>query len=355
MEEDLICHMEYTVPECSSLQLSWWSIISMPSSPVFLDKFISKRPHRQSNAPLFVTVRKLKRRRLNENDPVVPKTRSVQTIGPLEISLCLPTTLQDVQQRVVNAMAGILPVESKINVFGFWHSVILVGCFYRHENLCWILLNRLNHRLYITSHFSADSLHLFNELRPVMQLADKQRGKKWTRQGVNDALCIFHSSVAMQQSHSTKLNTLPRGVLKFTNTNTAMAESIAFLKGTGRAGKTLERFTRIAAPPTGFSAITSTVTETTCGWKVFRTSGANGCKGNATKPCTCSHFVQALKTQGFSNLSPIEAAGRLMTVLPSSLDKPSCAPLYSHYQPFIQHVKANPSILYFPQGDVLII
>lgn len=360
MTEDCIQVVDFAPMRISGWHAAVWSAVLTSSDAPFTDKFVSKGARRKHTdlrvitSPLLKHVRlfrKQKRRRLNGDDPSLPKVHSTQTIGPVSVTVSLPITVNDVQQAVVNALAGMLPIESKINIFGFWHSVILVGCFYRHENLCWVLLNRFNHRLYITSHFIADSLHLFKELRSVMQMGDKQRGKKWTRQGVNDALCIFSNSDAMQQNQSMKLNALPRGILKYTHTHSAMAESVAFLKGTGKGGKTLERFTRINKPPPGFSALTASLTESTCGWKVFRTTGTHGCKGTSEKRCSCIDYVSSLKQHGFDKLSPAEAAARLITILPSSLDKPACLPVYTHYQPFIDYVKANPAILYFPKGD----
>ena len=351
--EDTIEAIEYAPPPVTARHAIWVAILNSCAAP-FTDKFISKGNRRKQPAqaaPRAFLFRKQKRRRLNADDQLFPKLRETQTIGPTAACILLPSSVNDVQQAVVNALAGILPIEAKINMFGFWHSVILVGCFYRHENLCWVLLNRFNHRLYITSHFVADALHLFKEMRSLMQMDARQRDKKWTRQGVNDALCLFSNSEALRQNQSMKLNTLPRGILKFTHTLSAMAEATAFLKGTGKGGKTLEIFTRTTNPPPGFSPLTAGLTESTCGWKIFRTTGNHGCRGKPTKPCTCTDYTNVLRQEGYEKLSPASAAARLITILPSSLDKIECLPIYTHYQPFIDYVKANPAILYFPRGD----
>jgi hypothetical protein len=257
--------------------------------------------------------------------------------------------MHDVQPCLINALAGILPLEAKINIFGFWHSIILVGCFYRHDNLCWLLLNRLNHRLYITPHFLADALHLFKRVRSSMQLIDKQKNKIWTRQGVNDAMCIFPTANAFQGHQAVKLNTLPSAVLSFTHTQSAMAEVVAFLKGVGKAGTTLQKFTRLHAAPGGFSPLTSTFTDSTCGWKVCKT--ARSCQNRSKQECPCAPIVQGLLAHGFSTLAPTDAAAKLIQSVPSSVDKPTCSDLYAHYDSFITYVRSNPTVLFFPQGD----
>jgi hypothetical protein len=336
----------------------WGEILSIPTVVEYTAKFVIQGWRRKST-DVFKKIphgRKRKRRRSDSTDRPIKRVWSSghKTIGPRRIVIEMPTSMDDAQQVLVNALVGMLPMDAKMNIFGFWHSVVLVGVFYRHENLCWVLLNRLNHRLYITSHFVADSLHLFKEVRGIMQLTDKQNKKKWTRQGVNDAMCIFTSLDSMKHNQSVKMNTLPRGVLRFTRTQTALAESITFIKGVGKAGKLLRNFTRVDKPPPGFNPVTFNMTDQTCGWKVFRRTGTHGCTGSKKKPCTCGVVARQLQKSGFDTLGPNDAAMRLMTVLPSSLEKKSCRVLVAHYQPFIDHVKENPSKLYFPAGDVTV-
>jgi len=345
---------EFTVLSCADK--AWISILSTPDNPSFSQKFVIRGWRRKSTQIVkkLPHGRKRKRRRINISDKPTKrsKPRVHFTTGPTEIVVHVPTHMDQGQQAVVNALAGLLPIDAKMNIFGFYHSVILVGVFYRHENLCWIVLNRLNNRLYITSHFMADALHLFKQVRPMMQLTEKQKSKKWTRQGVNDALCLFKSLEAMQQNQALKLNTLPSGVLRFTRTKTGFAETQAFLKGVGQAGNFLRTFTRTDDPPPGFTPITKTLTDSTCGWKVFRRTDVTGCAETVKKPCSCGMFARQLQKEEFEELSPKDAAVKIMTVLPSSLDKVACVGIRMHYKSFIEYVKENPRKLYFPLCDV---
>ena len=179
---------------------AWLSILKVPDHVQYTNKFIM-RGWRRRPAEILQKIPKDRRRKrcriVPEDMPVKRICKSThKTIGPTANCNQVPTNTEDTQQHIVNALSLMLPMDARMNIFGFWHAVVLVGVFYRHENLCWILLSRINQRLYITSHFIADSLHLFKQARSIMQVAPRQENKKWTRQGVNDALCIFPNQEA---------------------------------------------------------------------------------------------------------------------------------------------------------------
>ena len=177
------------VPLPLQAQAVWSELLRPPDSQRCSNKFMVKGLRRKTSEIepiLFHSSRKTTQRRLNPSDPPAKRTTQALTVEPTQTLVEYPTSVDDAQQKIVNALSGILPLDAKMNIFGFWHSVVLVGVFYRHDSLCWILLNRLNHRLYITAHFLADSLHLFQEIRGNMRLDAAHRDKKWTRQGVKD-------------------------------------------------------------------------------------------------------------------------------------------------------------------------
>jgi len=347
------CHMESAAPH-RLLHDDWMPILEMPPDPVYTSKFVIKgqRCAMKTTVTSHTDKKQIRKRRRKDSTEKIHKPLAAKvTLGPQCIQVQSADSIEDACQKVVNALAGILPLDVKMNVFGFWHSVILVAVFYRHDNLCWVLLNRINYKLYITAHFVADSLHLFTTVRQHMQLSKEHKMKKWTRQGVSDVMCFFKTAEAMQKNQSIKLNTLPSGVLRFSYTQNSLEEVNEFLRGSGSGGHLLRNFTRTQVLPPGFDPITRQLTDSTRGWKVFKRSSKTGCKGGAKRPCSCDLISRRLVEGGIGELKDTDAALRLIEAVPSSLDKPSCRPLNEHFHEFIDYVKKNPSLVYMPGKD----
>jgi hypothetical protein len=334
----------------TTVHTDWVDIISVPATPVFSPKFVikGKRGGANSEFPGSSTGNPRKRRFRETLGMVLSST---VTIGATSVKIEQATCTKDACQKVVNALSGILPLDVKMNIFGFWHSVILVAVFYRHSNLCWVLLNRVNHKLYLSSHFVADSLHLFMAVRKNLKLTLNHQMKKWTRQGVSDIMCFFKNIESMKSNNSVKLNKLPSNVLRFKYTKTALNEVNEFLRGVGPGGYILRTFTRKQPLPHGFNPITGDLTDSTRGWKVFKSTFGPKCSAKQKKNCECVNLSTKLESANISQVPANEAMLLLMTVLPSSLDKPMCNILRNHFQKFIEYVKNNPRRIFFPIQD----
>jgi hypothetical protein len=338
-------------PIYTIFQKAWIDILQMPPAPEYTSKFVMKGRRSAIQNSEIPAIKHRKRRRKDSIEKFLRPIGANMTLGPVIVQVQLANSVDDACQRVVDALAGILPLDVKMNIFGFWHSVILVAVFYRHDNLCWVLLNRANYNLYISAHFVADSLHLFTAVRHHLQLSEGHKIKKWTRQGVSDIMCFFKNIDAMKQNKSVKLNTLPRGVLRFGFTKNSLDEVNEFLRGTGSGGHLMRNFIRKQPLPPGYDPLTRQLTDSTRGWKVFKRSSSQGCKGRIKIPCTCDLIGRQLVQGGISDMTDTDAALRIMTVLPTSLDKLACGPLKTHFSHFISYVKENPNRIYFPIQD----
>jgi hypothetical protein len=272
-----------------------------------------------------------------------------KTIGTSTVALQCPDNLLMIQECVVNTLSTILPVEGRANIFGSWHAIILVGVFYRYGNLTWIILNRANCELYISSHFVADAVHLFKMIRGNLNLEERQKKCKWHRQGFNDIGCIYRTQIDYVQNLAFPLKNFPPSILQFSPSPYALKSGQEFLKGGGTTGKFITRFKRQAPAPPGFNPVIDHLVDKTRGWKVFNNTVNGYCIEKARRTCPHKHFVRQLDV--VKGLTLAEASPHIMSRVPSSLQKKALA-LINHYAPFITYVKANPNILFFPTGDV---
>lgn len=341
----------WNVQETSTPDNIWADILAMPTKAVYTKKFVIKGNRNKTKIP-EMPKNKTRKRRRTARSTIKPNRRTQRTTGPTKMSIELSSSIEDARQTVVNALSCILPLDVKMNIFGFWHSVILVGVFYRHDNLCWLMLSRVNLKLYLSSHFVADSLHLFRGLRKYLKLPQTHRDKKWTRQGVNDIMCFSKTIEAIAKNKSRKLNTLPATVLKFIETHYAQQQVNEFIRGTGTGGYLLHNFTRKQPLPPGFNPVTGNLADVTHGWKVFKKNTGNGCISSITTSCCCYSICTNLLNSGIDKMAAGEAIVEMMKSLPSSLDRPECSELQRHYRPFIQYVKNNPQLIFLPDKDI---
>jgi hypothetical protein len=290
-----------------------------------------------------------------EINPVTQEVKvlNFKTIAPKSSQIRIPSSMDDVQQCIVDALSMILPIDAKITIFGFNYSVILVGVLYRHDNLSWIMLNRANMKLYIVCHFVSDGIHLFESVRSKLNQPLRQTEKIWNRQGVPEILLLFESYADLKNNNAFRINQLPKEILKYNRNQHSFQKAVEFLRGVGSGGMFLQRYIRKQALPYGFSPIIHGLTEGTRGWKVFNPSRSMSgkCFGGKRQTC-CVDFVKALEEESFEILEDFEQAVLISTILPTRMDEPKNRALCLHYQPFIDNIrneKYNHS--YFPSAD----
>lgn len=286
------------------------------------------------------SVRKRRRTETNHFKLYVPKKAFV---GPTEVKNQIPKDISECTQCIINAMSQILPLDVYVNLFGYAHKMILVGVLYKHNNLCWIILNRANFKLYIASHFVTDALHLFIKNRKQLGFSSDQ---KFNRQGINETISMSLSLENRAQKQIFKLNMLSKNVLKFNSTRHCFDDVLEFLRCVGSTGKFLIDYKRTQPLPPGFQYLNQTLCETTGGWKVFKKVDATlKCQDG----CTC-HLIIIPKQESLS-----DSVTSLIEHVPSSLETPKKKhELLNHYELFIEYLKKNPNLVFFPHNDVVI-
>jgi hypothetical protein len=281
-----------------------------------------------------------------EEKKQIAPPRQGKTIAPTVAGIAIPEVIDDVKQCVVNALAMILPVDARVMVFGFWHAIVLVGVFYRHNNLCWIVLNRVNQKLYLLCHLVADAIHLCEGMRKTLQ-PSAQLARKWNRQGVPEVTCLFRTLTDFINRTGDRLTELPKEVLKFTRSKHCLQRVTEFLRFTGTAGRFLQRYIR-AQKPLYFSAVLHGLTEHTRGWKIFN---SGSCKKGKRRHC-CEVHKKLLDTTVFCEETLKQQIMHIFWVIPSRLDFPENQPLREHFRDFIQWTRDYPEWMFFPDGSV---
>lgn len=292
----------------------------------------------------FIASNTRKRRRQDDSQKL-PNASTQAIVAPYCIQIQCPYNFSQCCQSVVNALAGILPLDIRINLFGFAHSMILVGVLYKHQNLCWIVLNRMNYKLYIASHFVADALHLFAKHRNRLQFPND---RKWHRQGINEIMTLttdYESRNAQNSKKIIRMNSLAKGILRFNHTTQSFFELTEFLRGVGASATFLSKFTRTQPQPPGFIVPNETLCQYANGWKVFKKPLSNQiCK----QDCLCEQTNVAMG----QDLQ--ESVINLISAVPSSLDKKAKNLFEYHFKDFIAYIKENPNLAFYPSKDILI-
>jgi hypothetical protein len=197
------------------LSAKWWLVDATGWWGVFHDPTPA--------APPQVTIEPLephrrKRRREDQSARLPPYNRPV-VMAPQRVEIVIPQHPSQNCQAVLNAFAAILPIQGRLRLFGQLHDVVLVAALYRRQNLCFVLAYGM--RLFLSSHFVSDGLHLFGTWRSLLHYPDN---KKWQRQGVNEILQVQRNSTMVL------LASLPRGVLRYRHTEQSRRDVLEFLR-----------------------------------------------------------------------------------------------------------------------------
>ena len=233
---------------------------------------------------------------------------------------------------VLNTLTRLMPLEAKINIFGYRHPIVLIGAMYRHGNLAWIVMNRANNRLYLSAHLVADATHLCELFRDDLLAQPARSTKKYQRQSFNNITAIFKTRRDYADNCGQKLNTLPKTVLQCVKyTSTASSRFAAF-------AKTFEGHADVHLPKT------KAIVEETKGWKVFGKTQpfSSACGGVMRAKCPCKTYETQIRTHKckFAALSRT-----IMENVPSSLSPKIAA----HYKFIIDYVIKRPDVRFFPK------
>lgn len=327
--------------ECADYWLfrsyEWENVLRYPKSNHISTSIIKSQNKIVSSTFVFPVTRK---RRRQDDSMRLPERSSKAIVGPNAICIQYPISYSQSSQSIVNALAGILPLDIKVNLFGYAHSMILVAVMYKHNNLCWILLNRMNLKFYIASHFVADALHLFAKHRDRLQFSSD---RKWHRQGINEIMTLAVNPQERSKKHITKMNSLPKGILRFNHTKQSFHELSEFLRGVGPSGQFLNKFTRQQSPPPGFRVPSEQLCEYASGWKIFKKTQFNQlCKLGC--PCETIVIHQGPSLQ--------HSVINLIANVPSSLDKKAKNVFETHFETFLQFIQKNPNLSFYPTQDI---
>jgi hypothetical protein len=231
---------------------------------------------------------------------------------------------------VLNTMVKILPVDARINLFGYWHSIIVCGVFYKADNLTWIFLNRNNLKFYVSCHLVTDAVSLFNRYKHVFPDPDRA-DKKWNRQGVNDVVCLFQNQFDMKKDRTYKLNKLPGSVLKFKHTTNCINIMNEFI----RSCPFVYNYTRKTPIPQ---------LNTNLPLSLVSTIRYRALTNPQVVMDTCKRIEQ---DKILDVKDATEAASHFLDHVPSSLSPE----IICFYQDFRNHVRDHPTLFYHPQGD----
>ena len=247
----------------------------------------------------------------------------------------VPDSLQEMQTSLLNYLSQILPVECRVNFAGTWTPFVLLAPLYRNNNLAWLMLNRDNLKVYLSCHWHPDATHLFESLRPSLQLTP-QTDRKWHRQGFNQICRIYKSP-----DEYITLSDLPTSVLKAPGTSFTLGKVKEFMRG----GTLLADFKTARVPQ--LPVCLGEPAQGTRGWRVFGpTQPMSGmCKKQGKRVCGCDRYC-ALVMDTKTKLPYEEATAAIVTHLPSGLPDD----LTALFGDFAKLVRDNPTRRFFPQS-----
>jgi hypothetical protein len=319
----------------------WHRVLMQPKSSPTPQQVASSKRRVQRVATTLPLDKRRKRRRVDYSLPL-PEFARTPIMFSAALRIVIPSTNTQVFSSLCNAFACILPLDIQLKLFGYWHSVVLISVFYRFQNLCWLVLCRLNMRIYVISHFVGDAIHMFAAFRDQLGF---DKGPKRDRQGINEVMFLAPSLAHRQRGDHLHFNTLPRSVLHYTNKDRAFSEIKDFMRGVSTkkssAGPFFTIYTRKQPPPPGFVVANPHLDLLDKTSKVL----------SKVRPrmvhtdCLCQRYKPTVSD---------DAASSLIRNLPSQLEMdPTFSPLVRHYDDFVQFIRSNPRLLFFPDSDEL--
>lgn len=215
-------------------------------------------------------------------------------VGSTQPGLRIPTMINELPRAILNAISTILPRRAHIRIFGYTFTIFLVGVVYRHRKITWIIFNPVNNTRYLSCHFLADAIHLFECLRYQMHSVPQ---KKYNRQSFNAATVIyrtFHDFTNHTNKH--QLTSIGTSVLQLNSSEYDIHRMYLFLQKADHENNILE-FQKYPVPSiVGGVMDTSQILQDCKGWKNFAPTVNNSgvCMGGKRRNCTCSSVINTI-------------------------------------------------------------
>uniref|UniRef100_A0A6C0BN18 Uncharacterized protein n=1 Tax=viral metagenome TaxID=1070528 RepID=A0A6C0BN18_9ZZZZ len=266
-----------------------------------------------------------KRRRQRVNDPRYARLRQCQRlIGSTRCQVYKPMEVANMQVAILNALTSRLPLDACCMIFGVQVPIVLAGVIYRHGKLVWLMINRMNNELYLSSHFIADTHHLFEALRPHLPL--RHRKKKFNRQSFNNA--TFYGS-----KPGTTLSKLGPAITEFNPSDYDLLQVQKFIDMLDHDKNFLRH-----CPPKINPHLTHDIVKELRGWKTFGpTVPLSGkCTGGKRRKCACGPYQkQIIKAATESTIM-----NSILMHVPSTV---TSEVVRERFAPLMDYVRDNPN------------
>ena len=294
----------------------WGNIVNMP--PVSAKMLSTQK--------VWLSSGKRKKKELKKNTLVLNKKQCLSNnqekkkFAPLTCPALKPTNSQE---TLLNRLTATLPLDCRVNIAGFWHSLILVGALYRYSKLNWVLLNRNNHQIYLSSHIAPDCLHVVSSIND----------STWCRQSFNKICCVYKSQTEYDFHQGTRLlQILPTEILHHVQDEPVSAVD-AFCSTYARNDKDNEDWSLPHLPATKSMFLRRRA----LGSKIINGRCVDG---KQKFKCPCDQTVAKVRADAVAVKWDISQVA--MYYCPTSL------PNIDILTPFINYVKANPTVMFFP-------
>jgi len=274
-------------------------------------------------------------------------------ITPTNIEYKIPQTIQDMPQCVINCFSTMVPVDIRIKLFGYWHSMIIVSMFYRSRNLTMFMIKRgVWDKVFMSSHCIADATHMFENMRHIIKWDHpKHHTRKWRRQSLSNTLAIYRNIQSYRNKKGDSFSLLPTCVTRFENSHTVFEQTCELLKGNGNNKIIMNYLPRKTKLP--FQLYIPQQLYTRCITGVKRICGSTtaltgGCNSQRQAQCDCGKYTDILLTKNLQNMSCADAIHTVWQNMPSAI---SNMELLDALSPLISFCKNNPNYVFLPEGD----
>lgn len=291
-----------------------------------------------------------KRQKFADEDERINTGRSKVVIAAKVGFVKVPNTSYEARQCMVNALATVLPLEGEISVLGVRCPVIVVGAIYISTQLNWIVLSRLNHRLYLNKHMVQDAEHLYESM---LISGDEKRANVFKRSHKPHKNLKFYPSVEarLRDEPYPIMLRLPEHLRKFPiNNSSALRKMQDFLAGYGQAEGFFKTFAKqypSAADEKIMEAIYDprlhgVVTEAVRGWSCFH-------KNRVDNRIQYVNAIDKLRASRLGKEVQPNLEADVLRMLPTILElNEKNHYITEHFKSFIAYVKSHPYQMFYP-------
>ena len=288
-----------------------------------------------------ITLKRKKRRRCFDD---IKQYKWPLIISPTCRQWSIPQTVEAMPQTVINALAMTTPIDVRLKIFGYWHSMIVVSIFYRARNLSMLMIKRgVWDRVFLSSHCVIDALHIFEHNRYTVQWDHENHIRhKWVRQSFPNIVKVYNNKSEYVNRKGRTLKDIPTCISRCENSASGFQETCEALMGNDTFKLTsLRRMT-----PVPFTCSDSLPYDTICGT-------ARACTAATSLPCIsrvcqCKIYLNELAKSNINQMNCNDAIQLLWQHVPSAISSPV---MLNCLKPLIDFCRSNPKYVFLPQGD----